>query len=91
MDSFRGAPLTINEQALPSLQPEANQAAVKENAAQVGIAQPISLPASTAYMVTDSKTNIQTVIFYVRNVLVYVNSLVQHSADDWKGYISLFQ
>jgi hypothetical protein len=92
MDTFKGAPVTINEQKLASSDPKSAQDAVKQNADQISAKDPVTLAnGSTAYMITDSKTGSQTIIFAVRNVLIYVNSLASHTNSDWRDYLNLFQ
>jgi hypothetical protein len=92
MDTFKGAPVTINEQTLPSSDTNANQQAVKQNADQIKASQIVTLRNNfTAYVATNSQNHNQTAVFAVKNVLIYINSITTHSSDDWRDYLNLFQ
>jgi hypothetical protein len=89
MDTFKDAPLTVNEQSI-SGESTSPQTAVKQNADKFGAAQPLNLAGGTAYTGVDKDTKFQIIVFSVRNVLVVVNSISQHNASDWTSYLNSF-
>jgi hypothetical protein len=92
MDTFKGAPVTINEQDLGSSDAKANQEAVKQNADQIKADQPITLGnGATAYVATNDQNHNQTAVLAVGKILIYVNSIATHSNSDWRDYLNLFQ
>jgi hypothetical protein len=89
MDTFKGAPLTVNEQSL-SGESASYQSSVKQNADKFGATQALTLAGGTAYVGVDKDTKFQIIVFSVRNVLVVVNSIAQHNASDWTPYLNSF-
>jgi hypothetical protein len=89
-DTLRGTSFLVSEQPVPSTF-KSTQEAVTKIAASVGAKEPILLSRGQAYIYTDNRSNAQTVVAAVKNLLVFINSPFRHDPAEWKDYLENLQ
>ncbi len=87
-DSLNGVPLTVSQQPIPATFSSASQAlssVAKSMNAKTIIPTSSGLP---AYEVFNANTSIQSLVFTMNNLLIFIQSNFQHSNAEWTNYIN---
>jgi hypothetical protein len=86
-DTLAGQQLTVSQQPLPSKFKSAEEA-VTSIAKDIKATQPILTKQGTAYAMTDPKSNAQTIVFSLNNLLIFINSPFTHQSGEWINYLN---
>jgi hypothetical protein len=89
-DLFFAEPLQVSEQPIPSSYENA-AGAVEQIANYLHAATPISTSSGTAYMNTNTKSGLQTVVFSTKGLLILIQSSYQHTTAEWPMYLNSLQ
>lgn len=85
-DVLKQKPIVVSQQPIPSKFSDANTA-VSKIAIAMGAKESVDTAIGTAYVLTDTKANAQTIVFTKNNLLVFIQSPFTHPNEDWKHYI----
>jgi hypothetical protein len=89
-DAFQGMPFTVSQQPLPANFSSATQA-VAMVAKSIGATATLKTLGTIAYEATDTKSQSQTIVFSIDNLLIFIQSGFTHDSNTWENYIASLQ